>query len=75
MHKDHVWRVNGSSDQAVGYDATNVNVLLLNFSARSCARFLGGAQHILAPDHAAWSCTGSCCQVNAKFLRQAPCCG
>src|SRR6266516_5689164 len=73
MHKDHAWRVNRSSDQVVGRNAANVNVLLLNFISRGCVRFFGGALHILASDHASWSRTGQGRQVNAEFLRQPPC--
>ena len=73
MHKDHVWCVDGSGNQAVGCEPTNVNVLLLDFFGRRCLRFLGGTQHILAPDHATRSRTNEGRQVNAKFLRKPSC--
>ena len=75
MHKDHMRRVNGSNDQAMGYNTANANVLLLNFFRRSYVRFLSGALHILASDHASGSRTDQGWQVNAKFLRQPPCRG
>ena len=75
MHKDHVWRVDGSGGQAVGHDAADVNVLLFNFFSRSRLGFLCGALHIFASDHTSGARTDQGRQVDAKFVRQPPCRG